>query len=219
MDATKVCMYLDEDLISFIHNVIVLLKIAVPVLLIILGMLDFAKSAVASKEDEIKKGTQVFIKRVIAGACVFLVVTIVQLVMGLVSKDDASFWNCANQILNGNYNKIQTTDDDDTTACKGAVPAVRKEYNYCLSVSGNEVCNTIFQKGCTNITTSKLWEYNNGSGIKNFDEDYTCKSGAVEGYENFYKRALYSCATDTNSPRSIEECLTLLQPFCRAKNN
>lgn len=101
MDANQICDLLDSDLITFIHNIIVLLKIAVPVILVFLGMLDLAKGVISSKEEEIKKGQQTFIKRLIAGILVFLVVTIVQLVMGLISKDDSSIWNCANQILNG----------------------------------------------------------------------------------------------------------------------
>lgn len=101
MDATEICNMLDADLVNFIHNIIVVIKIAVPVILVIFGMLDFAKGVMAGKEDEIKKGQQVFIKRLIAAAVVFLVVTLVQLVMSLISSEDNSFWNCADQILNG----------------------------------------------------------------------------------------------------------------------
>ena len=101
LNASKICDMLDADLIHFIHNIIVIIKVAVPVILVILGMLDFAKGVTSGKEDEIKKGQGIFVKRLIAGACVFFVVTIVQLVMSVVSSDDNSFWNCANQILNG----------------------------------------------------------------------------------------------------------------------
>ena len=102
MNATQICDLLDADLVTFIHNIIVVIKIAVPIILVIFGMLDLAKGVVAGKEDEIKKGQQVFIKRLIAAAFVFFVITIVQLVMGLISSEDNSFWNCADQILNGN---------------------------------------------------------------------------------------------------------------------
>jgi hypothetical protein len=101
MSASEICGILDKDLVNFIHNIIVILKIAVPILLVIFGMIDFAKGVTAGKEDEIKKGQDIFIKRLIAAACVFFVVTIVQLVMSLVSSDDDSFWSCANGILNG----------------------------------------------------------------------------------------------------------------------
>ena len=99
MDATQICGYLDADLVTFIHNIIVVIKIAVPIILVIFGMLDLAKGVVAGKEDEIKKGQQVFIKRLIAAALVFFVITIVQLVMGLISSEDNSFWNCADHLI------------------------------------------------------------------------------------------------------------------------
>ena len=43
---------------------VLLLKIVIPILLIIFGMLDLGKAVVASKEDEIKKGQQMFVKRI-----------------------------------------------------------------------------------------------------------------------------------------------------------
>lgn len=111
MSASEICGILDKDLVNFIHNIVVLLKIAVPIILVILGMLDFGKGVASSKEDEIKKGQNIFIKRLIAAACVFFVVTIVQLVMGLVSKEDGSFWSCANGILNGTAGMEYNVDD------------------------------------------------------------------------------------------------------------
>lgn len=57
-------------------------KIIVPILIIVLGMLDFAKAAIASKDDEIKKAQSTFIKRLIAGVVVFLVPIIIDILMG-----------------------------------------------------------------------------------------------------------------------------------------
>ena len=64
-----------------------IIQIAVPLLLIIWGMLDLGKAVVAQKDDEIKKGQQTFIKRIVAAAIVFFVVTIVSLVINLISTD------------------------------------------------------------------------------------------------------------------------------------
>ena len=41
-----------------ISSIVTVIKIAVPILLIIFGMLDLGKAVVAAKEDEIKKGQQ-----------------------------------------------------------------------------------------------------------------------------------------------------------------
>ena len=84
-----------------VHTIIVIIKIAVPVLLIIFGMIDLGKAVVAAKEDEIKKGQQTFIKRAITAVIVFFVIQIVQLVVGFVSGGDSDVANCFNCFVNG----------------------------------------------------------------------------------------------------------------------
>lgn len=91
------------DIPDKIANMIALavnaIQVVVPILLIIWGMLDLGKAVIAQKEDEIKKGQQTFIKRLIAAAIVFFVVTIVKLLLSLVS-DDTSISGCIDEILN-----------------------------------------------------------------------------------------------------------------------
>lgn len=80
---------------------VLLIKIVVPILLIIFGMLDLGKAVVASKEDEIKKGQQMFVKRAISAVVVFFVIQIVQIIVRFVSGNDASVANCFNCFLYG----------------------------------------------------------------------------------------------------------------------
>ena len=84
-----------------ISTVILIIKIVVPILLIIFGMLDLGKAVVASKEDEIKKGQQTFIKRAVAAVIVFFVIQIVQIIVRFVSGNDATIANCFNCFING----------------------------------------------------------------------------------------------------------------------
>lgn len=70
--------------------VVTFVKIAIPVILVILGMLDLGKAVVASKEDEIKKAQQLFIKRLIAAVVVFLIVQIVQILFSILAKAGAA---------------------------------------------------------------------------------------------------------------------------------
>lgn len=72
-------------LINIVSMAILLIQIVVPILLIIFGMLDLGKAVMAQKEDEIKKGQQTFIKRLVAAVIVFFVVVVVKLVVGLVA--------------------------------------------------------------------------------------------------------------------------------------
>ena len=93
---------IDARIPEIVSTVITVIKIVVPVLLVIFGMIDLVKGVIASKEDEMKKGQQMFIKRLISGALVFFVVTIVQLIISFVSdEDDESITNCVQCFING----------------------------------------------------------------------------------------------------------------------
>lgn len=88
------------NLVSLVINGI---KIVVPILLIIFGMLDLGKAVTAGKEDDIKKGQSVFMKRAIAAITVFLIVAIVQLIFSLLSQQtgDQNITGCINCFVNG----------------------------------------------------------------------------------------------------------------------
>ena len=77
--------------IAYLVSVIVkLIQFGVPLLLIIFGMLDLGKAVIASKEDEIKKGQQMFIKRLIAAVIVFFVVAVVKLVVNIAAAQNSN---------------------------------------------------------------------------------------------------------------------------------
>ena len=68
-------------------------------------MLDLGKAVVASKEDEIKKGQQLFIKRLISAALVFFVIFIVKVLINLVASGSSNeIWSCANRFITGAVN-------------------------------------------------------------------------------------------------------------------
>lgn len=92
-----------------VSTIVLVLKIAVPVLLVIFGSIDFLKAVTASKEDEIKKGQQTFIKRLIAAVLVFFIIQIVQLILNFAANDDG-ISGCFNCFVNGkNCNAVSTT--------------------------------------------------------------------------------------------------------------
>ena len=86
---------------NIVSLLVTLVKIVVPVLLILFGMLDLGKAVMAQKEDEIKKSQGVFVKRLISAALVFFVVMIVQTVFNLVAKQETKVWNCVSCLING----------------------------------------------------------------------------------------------------------------------
>ena len=78
----------DAKLPNLVSTLITIIQVAVPLLLIVFGMLDLGKAVIAQKEDEIKKGQNMFIKRLITAIIVFLVIFIVKTVIGLVANDN-----------------------------------------------------------------------------------------------------------------------------------
>lgn len=73
--------------ISILYNI---LQVAAPILLVIMGSIDLSKGIAAGKEDEMKKGQQLFVKRLIAGVLVFFVFIVVKLLISLVGNDEKS---------------------------------------------------------------------------------------------------------------------------------
>ena len=92
---------------NVVHLIVVAIQVVVPILLIIWGMIDFAKAIVGQDEEKIKAGQKTFIKRLIAAVVVFLIVTIVQLAINLAASiggegnDAGSAWKCAKCLING----------------------------------------------------------------------------------------------------------------------
>ena len=100
------------DVIKLLVNVVNILKWIIPMGLILYGMLDLGKAVIAGKEDEMKKAQGTLIKRVIYAIAIFLVITIVTFVTGLIgSKDWRECWNLANGGEVSNTNKTDSEGD------------------------------------------------------------------------------------------------------------
>lgn len=67
----------------YIDSAMQYIRIIVPILIIVLGTLDFAKAVLAGKEDNMKKAQSTFVKRLIAGIIVFFVPLLVDVIMDL----------------------------------------------------------------------------------------------------------------------------------------
>jgi hypothetical protein len=95
---------IDDALPQAISTIINLLKIIIPVLVVLWGLVDLAKAVVASKEDDIKKSQGLLIKRLILAALVFFVVSLVQLVVsvfgGGTGPDGNPYSNCFDCFVN-----------------------------------------------------------------------------------------------------------------------
>ncbi len=108
-------------LFNVVSTIITGIKIVVPILLVIWGMLDFAKSVVAKKEEDIKKYQKAFVSRLISALVVFLIIFIVQFAVNLISGvEDTSnpdgttvsdIWSCSKKFINGVDTNNETEEE------------------------------------------------------------------------------------------------------------
>ena len=73
---------------KLIHTIYLALLIVVPILLVIFGTLDLFKGLSSQKEEEIKKGQQIFVKRLITAAIIFFVFVIVKFLLGAIADSN-----------------------------------------------------------------------------------------------------------------------------------
>lgn len=85
------------------------IKVVVPLLLIISGMITMAKAVMEKKEDDIKKAQNLLIKKVIAAVIVYLVITVTKVVISLVATGDwETCVECAFKPFSGNCEFVRT---------------------------------------------------------------------------------------------------------------
>lgn len=84
-----------KNTFRFLGYLLLIVKILVPVLLIVLGVIDYSKATVSSNDDAVQKATKSLVIRIIAGLAIFLIPTIVNLVFrGLLNSGGSHFNDC-----------------------------------------------------------------------------------------------------------------------------
>ena len=102
------------EIVNIIRVVYNGIKIGVPIILIVVGMIGMGKAIASQKEDDIKKAQNTLIKQAIAAVIVFLMFQLVQIVMSVIGVKDNDNWSCVKEILTGE----KTTEKKDTDKSK-----------------------------------------------------------------------------------------------------
>lgn len=113
------------DIVKLVYTAI---QIGVPIILILVGMFDMGKAITQQKEDEIKKAQGLLVKKAIAAALVFLMLSLVLLVLNVVGGNDTGNVSCITCLLTGEG----ATATTDTKAC--------------ILVNENETCEEGYTK-------------------------------------------------------------------------
>ena len=86
------------------------IKVIVPVILIIVGMVELSKALINQDEKVIKEAQSKLIKKVIIAICIYLVVTLVGLIFSVISNNEwEEYTDCAFHPFNSECEVIPET--------------------------------------------------------------------------------------------------------------
>ena len=104
----------------FAGYILYMIKIIVPLIIIVLGIIDLFKAVTSNDEKAISKAAFAVGKRIIMGVAIFFVPTIVSFVFSLVAADKSNYKTCVDCLLHPRDN-----------SCRNAVCDVNPKANNC----------------------------------------------------------------------------------------
>lgn len=97
---------IDSSLPALVSTLVTIIKIGIPVVLIIFGMMDLGKAVMSNDEKEMKSAQGKFIKRCLYAVIVFFIVAIVQFVVNILGSTGTDTGNTSSTTTtNTNTNK------------------------------------------------------------------------------------------------------------------
>lgn len=112
-----------------------LIRILVPVLLVITGMISFLKATISSKvEDQLQKAKKSLVNKIVAAVIIFFIVSIVNFVIALVAGKDNSFSSCMYCMLHPD--SCEQIDSDIARLCPGLL-SQQNDYDDNCKYIGN----------------------------------------------------------------------------------
>ena len=136
-----------------ISVVYIIIRIVVPILFVITGMISFFKATLSSKtEDELQKAKKSLVSKIIAAIMIFFIASIINLVISLAVGRDNSFSSCLSCMVNPN----NCVEDDSSIVklCPGLLSEQSDYDNNCVyqgSKNGKLIYSNTGNTGINNV--------------------------------------------------------------------
>ena len=141
-----------------LHTIIKIARIAVPLIIIIIGSIEFGKTAIDGSEDMLKKSTMKMIKKVIIGLLVFFVPLSIDLIFGIFSDKDTSKFQFCSICFTGSKGSNGET-------CGDLIKTLDPDYEYETTTDEEKTSDTTKKSdvkhatGCASATENGLGNY------------------------------------------------------------
>ena len=110
--------YSTSVVFQFIGYIVLVLKILIPVILIVLGIIALGKAVIAADDKEIKTAVNSIIKKFIAAVCIFFIPTIISALFSIVDTVSS---------VEADYNVcVKCITSPTKSTCKNAVSGSQK---------------------------------------------------------------------------------------------
>jgi predicted esterase len=134
---------------TMISTIYVIIRILVPLLLVIFGIISFLKATIASKEeDTIDKARKTFVKNLTAAVIIFFIVSILNFIIRLVAGTNNSFIGCVNCMIHPK--NCQTTNGEISHLCPGLI-GDQEDYDENCEYKGTPKERTDYSTGDSGI--------------------------------------------------------------------
>lgn len=132
MAAVDICSNDYAPIWNIVGLVVNIIKIGIPIVLILFGMIDLGKAVISGKEDEQKKATKLLGKRFLYAVGVFATVWLVTVVLDIASrtidhedyKYDEKSWKRCWALVNGKEVSTNSNTDNSPTTHESSSGAV-----------------------------------------------------------------------------------------------
>lgn len=111
-------IHIDPIVPGVVRELVTLIKIAIPIGLVIFGMLDLGKAVISNDEKTMKEGQSKFIKRCLYAVIIFFIVAIVQLVVNTIAtagdETETDYTDCIACFVSSSEKCWTGATDEDT---------------------------------------------------------------------------------------------------------
>lgn len=181
---------------TIISTLFVIIRIIIPLIFVITGMISFFKATIANKvEEDLKKAKDKLINNIIAAVIIFFIISIVNFVISLAAGKNNSITSCINCMIHPN--KCQKIEENIDKLCPGLIS---DQANY------DENCNYIGdQKERVDYSTGKngIQEYTDTKTGNNGNRTLRDNPNAKEG-EYFVKGTYQDYSYYLYTPKQID---------------
>lgn len=174
-------------IIKFAEKLLDIVFIMIPILLIIMISVDFAKNVIAGKVEDMQKNVTLVLKRILMTVALFLVPTIVEFVMLLLGEQGLDFARCVDIAINQDLTKYEFNLPEEEY--NGKEVNLSSPGNGLTVVEGsNQNASEVIEtatKWMEDIARDKTHGYNNDGNIDHMYGDtgqYNCIGLVVMGW-------------------------------------